>query len=299
MKILLCFVLFIAISISIAAQVPVIKIYNADGSSKQYKIEDIETLNFIHSNLSYSMEIYNKNNLPKNEYDIRVIDSIRFENNIKMKVFIADKIFERNKDDIDSIIFVWNTCEEILIGNQVWMCRNLDVDHYRNGDSIPEVRDSLEWVNLTTGAWCYYNNNDSFGTIYGKLYNWYAVNDPRGLAPEGWHVPTNDEWMILVNYLGGANFAGGKLKEEGLIHWKTNKGGTNESGFTALPGSIHYSDNFRAFGSIGTNGNYWTSTEDDINTAWHKMVVFFDAIITGSGANNKAIGYSVRCIKNK
>jgi uncharacterized protein (TIGR02145 family) len=296
MKILLCFVLFFAISISIAAQVPVIKIYKADGSVKQYKIEDIVTLSFIHSNLSYSMVVYNKNNQPKNEYDIRVIDSIRFENNNKLNVFIADKIFERNKDDIDSIIFVWNTCEEILIGNQVWMCRNLDVDHYRNGDSIPEVRDSLEWKNLKKGAWCYYNNNDSLGAIYGKLYNWYAVNDPRKLAPEGWHIPSDSEWIELENYLGGSQF-GGKLKEVGIFHWKSpNIEATNESGFTALPGGYH---NYKStFSDIENNGYWWSSLLFAMSDGWciilyNKNGLFNITMLPGRS------GLSVRCVKDK
>ena len=127
-----------------------------------------------------------------------------------------------------------NTSDTIKIGNQIWMNKNLNVDHYRNGDTIPEITNGVEWPNLTTGAWCYYHNSDSLGNIYGKLYNWYAVNDPRGLAPQGWHVATDSDWIVLVNYLGGPDIAGGKLKEEGTRHWLIpNSGANNQSGFSA------------------------------------------------------------------
>jgi len=103
----------------------------------------------------------------------------------------------------------------VKIGNQVWMSTNLNVDIYRNGDIIPQVTDPTAWAELTTGAWCYYNNDSLKGAIYGKLYNWYAVNDPRGLAPKGWHIPTDEEWITLVNSLGGDTVAGGKMKSTG------------------------------------------------------------------------------------
>ena len=122
------------------------------------------------------------------------------------------------------------------IGTQIWMTRNLTVSQYRNGDIIPEVTDPAAWAALTTGAWCYYNNDPANGPIYGKLYNWYAVNDSRGLAPNGYHIPTTTEWTTLTNTLGGLSLAGGDLKEAGITHWSDpNTGATNNSGFTGLP----------------------------------------------------------------
>ena len=106
------------------------------------------------------------------------------------------------------------------IGSQVWIAANLNVSHFRNGDIIPEVRGDDEWEkadNEGRAAWCYYNNDPANGAIYGKLYNWYAVNDPRGLAPKGWHVPCDDEWTELEICLG--ENAGGKMKETGTTHW--------------------------------------------------------------------------------
>jgi hypothetical protein len=101
--------------------------------------------------------------------------------------------------------------KEVLIGNQIWTSTNLEVITYRNGETIPQVQDANTWANLTTGAWCYYENNTANGTTYGKLYNWFAVNDPRGLAPNGYHIPTNAEWSTLITYLGGESVAGGNM----------------------------------------------------------------------------------------
>jgi uncharacterized protein (TIGR02145 family) len=105
-----------------------------------------------------------------------------------------------------------NNHDIITICNQVWMTKNLEVDHYRNGDIIPNITNPTEWRNLKTGAWCFYNNDSAIGKIYGKLYNWYAVNDPRGLAPNGWHISSYEEWVELQDCLGGYFEAGGKMK---------------------------------------------------------------------------------------
>ena len=124
------------------------------------------------------------------------------------------------------------------------MDKNLDVDRYRNGDPIPKVTDPTAWVALTTGAYCYYNNDSAtYAATYGKLYNWYAVNDPRGLAPAGWHIPSDAEWATIETCLGGASVAGGEMKETGTIHWQSpNTGATNSSGFTGLPGGYRNYD---------------------------------------------------------
>ena len=147
---------------------------------------------------------------------------------------------------------------EVQIGNQIWMTKNLNVSRYRNGDPIPQVTDPIQWNNLTTGAWCYYANNTANGKIYGKLYNWYAVNDPRGLAPIGWHVPSDTEWTILTSSLGGQFVAGGKMKSTTL--WNSpNAAATNSSGFFGLPGGYCYQG--FSFPS-GNTGHWWSSTEE-------------------------------------
>lgn len=141
---------------------------------------------------------------------------------------------------------------EVSIGSQIWMTKNLNVSRYRNGDIIPQVQDQTEWNNLTTGAWCYYNNNPANGPIYGKLYNWYAVNDPRGLAPLGYHIPSRADWETLVSFLGGYQVAGNKMKVVGTQYgFAPNTSASNESGFSGLPAGIRYSNNFAGIGSIG------------------------------------------------
>jgi uncharacterized protein (TIGR02145 family) len=190
-----------------------------------------------------------------------------------------------------------NNIETVTIGTQVWMIRNLNVDHYLNGDSIPEVRDSAQWANLKSGGWCYYNNNPALGAIYGKLYNWYAVNDSRGLAPKGYHVPSDTEWTILSTYLGGDSVSGKKLKETGTSNWQSpNEGATNSSGFTALPsaGRIH---NGKFYG-IGCFVLWWSSTDFDKGTAYFWEINYIDTYFYRDYTFKEA-GMSVRCIKDK
>jgi uncharacterized protein (TIGR02145 family) len=137
------------------------------------------------------------------------------------------------------------------------MENNLEVTNYRNGDIIPYVSDPTAWAGLTTGAWCYYKNDLKSG--YGKLYNWYAVNDIRGLAPAGWHVPTDAEWTTLTTFLGGVSVAGGKMKTTGTKSWKTpNTAATNSSGFSGLPGG--YCSNAGTFFNVDYFGYWWSST---------------------------------------
>lgn len=187
--------------------------------------------------------------------------------------------------------------DEVTIGTQVWMVKNLDVDHYRNGDVIPQVTDATEWANLTTGAWCYNDNDANNGTTYGKLYNWYAVNDSRGLAPEGWHVPSDEEWTTLSTYLGGESVAGGKLKEAGTTHWQSpNEGATNETGFSALPGG--YRNLSGTFSSIGYYGYWWSSTESYTTYAWGRYLLYYGSNLYRD-YYYKDYGFAVRCVKAK
>jgi uncharacterized protein (TIGR02145 family) len=185
--------------------------------------------------------------------------------------------------------------ESVVICKQIWMTKNLDVDHYRNGDSIPEVKDYNEWANLSIGAWCYYNNDSLMSSIYGKLYNWYAVNDPRGLAPKGWYIPSDLEFSELVKCLGGDTIAGGKLKEVGSLHWDNpNEGATNTSSFTALPGGIR--NEVGGFYWKGYSCSLWSSTLFDKSHAYvYGLFSTDDAIVRGYSI--KLYGLSVRCIK--
>lgn len=184
------------------------------------------------------------------------------------------------------------------IGNQVWMTKNLDVATYRNGDTIPEVKDFDEWKNLTTGAWCYYNNDQiSLGSSYGKLYNWYAVTDPRGLAPVGWKIPTISDWADLSSFLGAD--AGAKLKDTGYVHWIYPNNATNITGFSAYAGGARAPENtpYLGFSAIKTNGFFWTSSTYDAAQA---RFMYLNNQSKTMGLINyypKGYGLSIRCLK--
>jgi uncharacterized protein (TIGR02145 family) len=179
----------------------------------------------------------------------------------------------------------------LTIGNQNWMVKNLDVSTYRNGDSIPEVQDSTDWANLKTGAWCYYNNNSDHGSTHGKLYNWFAVNDQRGLAPAGYHIPSDEEWNTIINYLGGTNSAGAKMKN--TSGWVEGNG-TNSSGFTGLPSGGR--TGYGGFVRMGGYGRWWSSTRNG-NSATLLMLHYFSGSISKYGFDVRC-GYSVRCLKD-
>jgi uncharacterized protein (TIGR02145 family) len=186
------------------------------------------------------------------------------------------------------------TAPEVQIGTQVWMTKNLNVSRYRNGDPIPQVNNPTQWANLTTGAWCYYNNNSANGLVYGKLYNWYAVNDSRGLAPVGWHVPSDVEWTMLVTFLDGESFAGSKLKS--ITLWTNpNTGATNSSGFTGIPGGFR--NELGTFFNILNFGFWWSRIDGGTTTAWNRCLIYNNSAVCG-GFNYKLDGFSVRCLRD-
>lgn len=186
---------------------------------------------------------------------------------------------------------------DVTIGTQRWTGCNANIAFYNNGNPIPYVDDPAVWITLTTGAWCWYDNDPTNETTYGKLYNWYAVNDPRGIAPTGYHVATDPEWTVLTGYLGGLTIAGGKLKETGLCHWATpNTGATNTSVFTGLPGGYRYG-NSGNYALIGFNGGWWSSTEYNAFDAWYHAL-FYNGGNAGRGLNFKKNGLSLRFIKD-
>lgn len=204
-----------------------------------------------------------------------------------ISAFIALIVFSSTEEitDQDKRIF-----KIVKIKDQSWMAENLNVSTYRNGDSIPQIKTAAEWAKQKTGAWCYYENKSENGSKYGKLYNWYAVNDPRGLAPRGFHIPSDEEWEQLIENLGQTE-AGAKIKAR--RGWKLNERATNESGFSGLPGGYRY--NVGAFLYAGNNGCFWSSTESKSNKAWGRTLSHsMDDI--GRDDGNIGSGLSVRCI---
>jgi len=185
----------------------------------------------------------------------------------------------------------------LQIGTQALMTKNLEVATYRNGDPISQVTDPTAWAGLTTGAWCYYDNSTANGAIYGKLYNWYAVSDLRGLAPVGWHIPTDTEWATLGTSLGGNSVAGGKLKITGTTYWASpNTGATNETGFGGLPGGFRNSDG--SFYNILTDGYFWSATTSGSLDALFRYLNSGNALLNTYSGLPKKLGFTVRCIKD-
>ncbi len=227
--------------------------------------------------------------------------------------------------------------QTVTIGTQVWMTKNLDVTIFRNGDPIPEAKTKEEWVKAGENkqpAWCNYDNNPANGSKYGKLYNWYAVNDPRGLAPEGYHVPTDAEWTILENFLGSDD--GKKMKSatgwNSYTDWGSKKcpncaswndeyrrkvacntckdtrsvsaptvtksgNGSNSSGFSGLPGGGRSGDSGTFYG-VDRNGLWWSSTEYNTYSAWYRFLNHDYGDASSYHFDNKERGFSVRCVKD-
>lgn len=193
-----------------------------------------------------------------------------------------------------------NEYKTIKYGIQEWTASNLNVSHFLNGDSIPETKTNEEWIKAGSEgkpAWCYFNNDPENGKKSGKLYNWYAINDPRGLAPKGWHVPVNSDWMTLVKNLLGVDVAGTKLKSK--TGWKS-KNGTDNIGFTALPGG--YRNEKGEFKELEKKCQWWNNTEP---VEVKKSNMIYSLMLNDNSYEvsyikvKKETGLSVRCIKDK
>lgn len=188
-----------------------------------------------------------------------------------------------------------NVYDTVTIGTQVWLVQNMKTTRYRNGTAIPNVKDATQWSNLASGAYCNYDNDPGNATTYGRLYNWYALNDSRNIAPLGWHVATDAEWTTLTTYLGGEDVAGNKLRDTTIGQWsRPSEGATNESGFTALPGgNRYYGGNFNY---VGNSGYWWSATEFFVQ-AWARYISYSDSNVTRI-RESKTLGFSVRCVKD-
>jgi uncharacterized protein (TIGR02145 family) len=211
--------------------------------------------------------------------------------------FIAEKdtsscVSSPTVTDIDN-----NTYKTVQIGTQCWMQSNLKVSKYRNGDAIPTGLSDTAWLNTTSGAYAIYDNNNANDAIYGKLYNWYAVNDSIGLCPNGWHVPTDSEWLILLTYLRDP--VGGKMKSVGTAYWnEPNIGATNESGFSGLPGGCR--DIFGKFQNI-RNIAYFQIAGDSVyfRAGFHSLYSYNDRDFRSYDSyGNNTLGSSVRCLRD-
>jgi len=214
---------------------------------------------------------------------------------------------KKDNDNSDLVTDIdGNLYHTVTIGTQVWMVENLKTTRYNDGTAIPIVTGGSEWSKLSTPGYCWYNNDfATYGTTYGALYNWFTVDpdNPHEIAPAGWHVPSDTDWSVLIDYLGGDSVAGGKLKETGTIYWDSpNTGATNESGFRGLAAGIRnaFDGNFGRGAGAGTYGTCWWSTTNYYTTgngAWVR-VLSNNNTMAGKGWSIKMDGASVRLVRN-
>lgn len=246
---------------------------------------------------------------------MKVLEKIILFSVLIILSMVNNGISQETVKDIDENIY-----RTVKIGNQIWFAENLKTTHYKNGDNIANIMDSIQWNKCVThsdynsdkskwlvegrGQWVYLKNDSNYNKIYGKLYNWFAVSDPRGLCPSGWHIPTKDEWFELINYLGGQNIAGEKLKSK--ESWAENGNGSDLYGFSARPGSRR--SFLSNFGNSGNTAFFWSSTE-----RCARGIVFGDLIMcdqalsytlsnkdstVGQYPTRKGEGFSCRCVKD-
>ncbi len=249
------------------------------------------------SNVSFSITLTSLKPNTQYHYRINAVNASGTANgaNISFKTTDTTKVVINFNPDLiyDSIYDAeGNKYRTIQIGTQTWMAENLRSTKFNDGTDIPFIMDVTLWAGLTTPGYCWFNN-DSVG--YGALYNWYTANTGK-LCPEGWHVPSDEEWTILTDYLGGKSVAGGKMRETGTSHWQSpNTGATNESGFTALPvGYRNYSGGFNSFGDYGF---WWSATQWSSSGAWYRDVYYGYNSADRSNSNKKS-GANIRCLKD-
>ena len=231
---------------------------------------------------NYTLEITGANIAPYKQQNIVITSSMTI-----------DATVARIVKDYDGDIY-----KTVKIGDQWWMMENLKVTRFRNGDAIPNITDNTVWTNMLTGAYCNYDNDEANVATYGRLYNWYAVNDGRNIAPEGWRIPSLDEgWETLFHFLAGDSVAGGKIKEAGTVHWRSaNIGATNESGFCSLPGGYR-GFNHGYFSFMGVASYFWSSTEDTTFSAWRRYLEY-DSRCFYQDSWNKNHEFSVGCVRD-
>ncbi|MFW0714553.1 fibrobacter succinogenes major paralogous domain-containing protein [Pedobacter sp. N23S346] len=209
--------------------------------------------------------------------------------NISADLFVTDAVIAETLTDVDG-----NVYKTVKLGNQTWMMENLRTAHYRDKTLIPNVIGNSDWSTQSSGAYCSYNNNQELGKTYGFLYNWYAVNNAHQLAPQGWHIPTNAEWNVLYNHIGGDRYSGSKIQESGISHWMNDTGASNSTKFTGLP--VGKRNGEGTYESLSFDANWWTATANPSGTARYYNLYVKGYIEVSESFKN--FGYSLRCIKD-
>ena len=192
-----------------------------------------------------------------------------------------------------------NVYETVQIGEQLWMAENLKTTHYNDGSEITHITNNEDWGSFDEGQYGVYNNYSTNADIYGNLYNFAVVDDSRGVCPEGFHVPSDAEYIVLTDYLGGTSVAGGKMKESGHEHWnyyndQITSEASNESGFTGLPAGDRYDYN-GSYNYVGIFGYFWSSSETSSSNAWYRKLDYNSSNVYRYAAY-KQNGFSIRCL---
>ena len=276
--------------------------YTRQYSNKPYVLVNIyyflREKDMISLTLSYRI---NETNIWRNDFD-KILSSFLIENSdqsldLKPKI---PSLFNPNLTYGEVKDVEGNIYKTIQIGTQTWMAENLRTTKYNNGTPIENIIDGTQWENDKKGAWCYYNNEESNNNPYGKLYNWYAVTNSNQICPKGWHVPTDEEWTTLINFLdpnanGGNNdnITGGKMKSTGTQQWLSpNTDASNSSGFTGIPGGFCYIDGTFFFKS--KFGFWWSFADNNISC----VVLSYTSTLISRLTHKRQVGFSVRCVKD-
>jgi len=261
---------------------------------------------YLYKNSDYYQTIVT-NETNDGSYDWTIPGNYDEGNDYKVRVYSTSdgSLYDDSNSSFTIQPYIYKS---VKIGNQEWMRENLKVTHYQNGDPIQEISGNESWTSSSSGSYCVYDDDSTNSETYGYLYNWYAINDYRNIAPNGWHIPTDEEWQELETYLGmsqsdassngwrGTN-EGGELKENGFTHWGSpNEGATNSSGFTALPSGRRTISGNGSFDRLGSHAYYWTSTYIN-NGAWIRILANTSSQIYRAG-HHISYGYSIRCIKD-
>jgi len=308
MKKLIISLLMLFFVLNMNAQEPQMKIYTGENKNMSFNLADIEHLSFTRSEKGSLLTIYQTPQLGDKYFLTNDISSM-FANNRELIIYTEKEKYVYPILSIDSLTVKSIEFDKVIIGNQVWMKRNLDVTHYRNGDAIPEVIDPEKWEPLREGAWCYYDNDPENGKIYGKLYNWFAVNDERGLAPEGWRVASDKDWKSLELELGMTQHEADSWSDRGspvaaklagdFDLWSDgelrNHLEFSSSGFSALPGGWReYHGSFRY---INRYVYWWTSRGMSVTSSVNRYQSNSSTKVYRYHFN-KGYGFSVRCVRD-
>lgn len=271
-------------------------VFLLDGSVSIENIDSLDKMTFVNGNVILTKENGDYLSISRTQVDVAKIfqftsDHTCWTENVHNPILPYGSMTDQQG----------NVYKTIVIGEQEWMAENLNTSVYRNGEAIPEIEGSVEWSSMQSGAYCYFDNISSNACPYGKLYNWYACVNARQLCPDGWHIPSDSEWSILANYLGGSALAGSAMKSSGSdeigngLWLNSNLDATNSSGFSGIPGGFRSLNG--SFNSFGLAGLWWSRNTSESDGAYSRGLYSTDSEVDRAD-DDMPNGYSVRCLKD-